>query len=342
MVCGQGDAAQRINEAKIDEERVPSSHPNLIPGLALASNRTGVDLREALVELCASGGELSYDPAESWESATFNAHTVLFTTSERRECTLYKKTIAVTVGNAPDASPRYALRGRLPYTHTPIGDCDTQDTWREETILAGAESAVRLVLVVDRAGDEISHSQIVVRRASAGGWNEQLLIEPAPRRYVGGRGGPKFDTVKVDDDYWVVSSHDRTDDTGVCKPIPGQVVWTWSDGWRPVDGRKALAILADHGLWRYAGQDAWFLVLAQDDPLQADDVQARMGRMARKSDLPLHMLDSADFPGLNAGHTIVTPDPFTSEEEAKSMRHNWGRRAGAYVKKAWDAKDPCD
>jgi hypothetical protein len=292
--------------------------------------------------MCSSGLDLSYESAESWETATYSAYTILFTTTVERGCTLYKHTIAVTVGIEPGARPRYGLRERLPFTRVPIGDCKTEDSWREETTLDGAESAVRVVLVVDRVGKDIARSKIVVRRASPTGWDERVLSEPAPRRYVGGRGGTEFALAKIADDYWVISSHDRTDDTTACKAIPGQTVWTWDNGWSPVDGRDALSKLATEGLWRYAGQDAWFLVLNQDDPFQTDDVEARLRRMQRKNPQQLLLLDSSDFPGLNAGYVIVSPAPFTSAAAAEAMRHAWGRRAGIYVKQAWEAQDPCE
>lgn len=342
VVCDRRQADQLMTEAHIQEDRVPFSHPYLIPGLALASSNIDDALRNELQRMCEGGLELSYDPAESWDSAAYSAHTLLFTTNREEGCMLYQEAIAVTVGTEPGARLRFNLRGRLPSTHIPIGQCDgIEGTRREETILAGHEAPVRVILITDFDGAEISHSKIVVRRASAAGWTEQILSEPAPRRYVGGRGGPEFDLAKVDDTYWVISSHDRTDDNVACKAIPGQVVWHWSDGWHPVDGREALSALASEGMWRHAGQDAWFLVLTLDDPYQLADVAARMGRMQRKNPLPLQLLDSSDFPGLNAGYVIVTPRPFTSKESAEEMKHAWGRRAKIYVKKAWEAPDPC-
>ena len=344
VVCDQLEADKLVEEALIEVANVPRSHPYLIPGLALASGDTDDALRDELKKMCDSGHDLSYYPAESWDSATYSAHTFVFTTNREEGCTLFQQAIAVTVGFEPgeaDARLRFGLRDRLPATHLPLGECETVGTRRDETTLAGTESPVRIFLVEDFTGNDSSHSRIVVRRASSAGWEEQILAEPAPSRYLDGRGGPEFALAKVDDDYWVISSHDRTD-TEACSAIDGQVVWTWEAGWNPVDGRDALWSLASQGLWRHAGQDAWFLVLDQDDPFQREDVAARMGRMQRKNELPLQILDSSDFPGLNAGYLIVTPAPFTNASSAKKMTKAWGRRARAYVKQAWEAEDPCD
>jgi len=340
--CDPDRADQIMTEARIQEDRISSSHPYLIPGLALASTDIDTDLRKQLEQICASDLDLSYDLAEAWDSALFSAHTVLFTTTREQDCTLHQSTIAVTVGNVPGQSPQYALRGRLPRTTTPVGDCDALGTWREETVIAGGETPERLVLVVDRAGLEITASRIVIRSASPKGWREQVLAEPAPKRYTGGHGGMAFTLIPVEDSYWVVSSHDRTDDPAACEARPGQVIWRrTSEHWSSIDGREALSVLADRGLWRHAGEDGWLLILTQDDPFQIDDVVARMRRMQRRNPQPLQILDSADFPNLTAGYVLVTPAPFRNEEAALAMRTAWGRRAAAYVKRAWTAPDPC-
>jgi hypothetical protein len=340
--CEPERARQIMTEARIEEDRIASSHPYLIPGLARASEHADDDLRASLQALCESGFALSYDRAESWQSALFSAHTILFTATEEQDCTLSQTTLAVTVGQEPDGAPRYALRGRLPATTTPVGDCEQVGTRREERLIQGDSAAERLVLIIDRNGDQITSSAMVLRSASAQGWREQVLETPAPPRYTGGFGGRHYALITLEDDDWVIASHDRTEDPDTCEPRPGQELWKRAPGsWVSVEGREALSALAQRGLWRHAGEDGWLLILAQDDPFQKDDVMARMRRIQRRDPRPLGILDSSDFPGLTAGYAIVTPAPFTTRAAAEAMRNTWGRRPTTYVKQAWKAADPC-
>ena len=340
--CDPVRARQVMTEARIREDRVSSSHPYLIPGLALASPQVDPELATVLQDLCDSELELSFELAETWDTALFSAQTILFTATREEDCSLRQSTVAVTVGNTPGQPPHYALRSVLPKSTTPVGDCDATPTWREETVLAGRERSDRVVLVIDRQGDDIVASSVVVRSASATGWREQVLAAPAPRRYTGGYGGMAFALVPIEDTHWVIASHDRTDDPESCSALPGQTLWQReAERWHPIEGRAALSLLAERGLWRHAGEDGWLLILTQDDPAQVDDILARMRRMQLKNEAPLQMVDSSHFPGLTAGYFIVTPRPFLSRRAAESMRTAWGRRASAYVKRAWTAPDPC-
>lgn len=340
--CDPERARQIMTEARIEEHRIASSHPYLIPGLARASPDADAELLASLDTLCESGLDLSFDRAESWSSALFSAHTILFTATEEQDCTLSQSTVAITVGQEPGGPPHYALRGHLPPTTTPVGDCEDEATRQEERLLQGATSAERLIIVIDRTGDHITSSKIVLRSASARGWEESVLETPAPPRYTGGFGGKQYTLIAFEDDEWVVASQDRTNDPNTCEARPGQVLWRRSGkDWNPVEGREALALLAQRGLWRHAGEDGWLLILAQDDPFQMDDVKARMRRIQRRDPRPLGILDSSDFPGLTAGYAIVTPAPYTSRDAAEAMRNTWGRRPTTYVKQAWSAIDPC-
>ena len=58
--CDALEAAALLAEAHIEESRAPVSHPELVPGLALASARAETDLRAALSDLCEDGEEEGY------------------------------------------------------------------------------------------------------------------------------------------------------------------------------------------------------------------------------------------------------------------------------------------
>lgn len=342
--CDALEAARLLAEARIEERRAPVTHPELIPGLALASARTDIDLRTALTDLC-DAGAISLVAGERWEGTGWSAHTFLLTRTQQAGCTLFRQTIAISVGVAENTAPRYALRARLPTTRTPVGDCPTLPTWREEEMLAGQGGPVRLVLAQDIEGGSRTHSEVLVRRAGPEGWTEQVLMEPAPARLVDGGEGPRFDLTERFEDKWVVAHHDRVGTGDDCKPVAGQTVWTWDPEdakWTAHSQREALGLLASRGLWRLAGEDGWMLILAQADEEDRDKIDWRMRRYERKSPEPLDVLPSAWFPGLNPGFLIVAPAPWSTRDEADDARSRAPKWRRAYVKRAWTMADPCE
>ncbi len=342
--CQALGAAQMLAEAHIEEDRAPLTHPELIPGLALASARTDVTLRAALTEICVPDTSLSLVPAEAWRDAGWAAHTFMLTRSEQVGCTLYQWTIAISVASRDGAPPTYALRSRLPVVRTPIGECPTSPTWREEHVLAGAEGPVRLVLATELDDGRRTASAVLVRRAGPDGWTEQRLAEPAPERLLHDGAGPLFTLTERFAEPWVVAYGDRSGPPGACAPLPGQTVWTWDPAgraWTPHTDREALGLLTSRGLWRLAGQDGWMLILMQEDEDDAEKLSWRRQRLDRLSPEPLHTLPSAWFSGLNAGFLVVTPTPWATRAEAELARaRGKGWRSG-YVKRAWSAPDPC-
>ena len=343
--CGALEAASLLAEARIEERRAPLTHPELIPGLALASARTDDDLRTALTDLCGvADARLSLVPGESWEGSGWSAHTFLLTRSEQVGCTLFQRSIAISVGVSDATAPRYGLRTRMPVTRTPVGDCATLPTWREEEVLAGAGSAVRIVLASDIEADRRMHSEVLVRRASAEGWVEQSLMEPAPERVLSGGDGPRFDLTERFEDAWVVSHGDRRGTGEACVAIPGQTVWTWSEAqgrFVPRTGREALELLASRGLWRLAGEDGWMLLLLQEDESEAEVLAWRKIKLERRSPEPLHTFPSKWFPGLNPGFLVVAPAPWSDRASAEAARGKGRKWRASYVKRAWEAVNPC-
>jgi len=342
--CGALDAAALLADARIEERRAPLTHPELIPGLALASARSGVELREALTDLCAGDASLSLAPGDRWEGTGWSAHTFLLTRGEQVGCTLFQRTIAISVGVSDGTAPRYALRSRLPVTRTPVGDCATAPTWREEQVLAGSGGPVRLVLASDVEDGHRLHSEVLVRRASPEGWSEQLLVEPAPARLLSGGDGPRFDLTERFEDDWVVAHGDRVGTGASCRAVPGQTVWTWSDAQGRFVGhveRDALGLLASRGLWRLAGEDGWMLLLLQEDEAETEKIAWRQRRLERTSPEPLHVYPSAWFPGLNPGFLVVAPAPWADKASADAARGRGRRWRASYVKRAWEAVDPC-
>ena len=347
VTCSPADAASLIADARIPESRAPVSHSSLLPGLARSSRQTGPDLRAALEALCTEDADLSIAPAERWEAAGWSAHTFLLTRTERRGCSLYQQGIAITVGLQTDTPPQYRLRGRLPLTRTPIGDCDEPARWRDETSLGGDESAVRLVLATQRTAEQIDQSEVLVRWATPMGWREQTLLDPAPERLLTPRGsGPRLTLTERGLDRWVVAYGDRSvAEDGTCLAHGGQTVWrpTGTGRWERLDARDALALLASRGLWRLAGDDGWLLIVAQAEEGETELVETRRDRLLRRYPHVerLHVLPSAWFPELNPGFVILSPDPWPTATSAREGRRAWRRRWRAYIKRAWRADDPC-
>ena len=147
-----------------------------------------------------------------------------------------------------------------------MGDCEFSPRWRAESILGGEGGPTRLVLLTDHEGDAIARSEVVVRTASARGWEEHPLVSPAPERLLNRGTGPRLDLTERYEDKWVVAHADRIVDSITCRPLIGQTVWTAANDWTPRTGNDALQMLVERGLWRMAGSDGWFVIAAQDDP----------------------------------------------------------------------------
>jgi hypothetical protein len=343
VVCDDLTAAEMLAQARVEEGRAPVSHPELIPGLALASARTEAELRSTIRDMCLPGGDLSLVPAESFAGPDWSAYTFVLTRGEMRGCALHERTIAISIGVRAGAAPTYALRARMPPTRTPVGsDCPTVPRFRDESVLDGEDGPVRLVLVRDHEGAALVHAEVAVRSASADGWTERVLLDPAPPRLIGGGAGPMLELTDRFEEKWVVAHGDRTGAPPACRPIAGQTVWTPDGNWTPHDGADALRLLAERGLWRMAGEDGWFLIVAQDDEEDEQRLRSRARRIAKRTGADLLILESAWFPGLNPGFWIVTLPPWATEAEARAAREKWRPRRQAYAKQAWTALDSCD
>ncbi len=359
VVCDPEEAAQILTDARIAPARVPIIQPNLLPGLA--RERATPEVAEAVGALCEGGEDLSLAPAERWETPRFGALSFTLTRTTTTSCALVQEAVVLTVGidpTAPDEPLVYGLRSRLPRSVTPLGTdagcSDASPRFRTEQVLDGAGTPVRVVLISDQGSDTPdstgeSHHRVVVRRATPEGWKEEVLLDPAPERVVqeeGGEGPVLSIAVGTDRDAdpWIVAHDDRTLEGQTCRPRPGQTIWrrdAESESWESLTGRDALGRLADRGLWRLAGDDGWFLILAQDIPADRDLLDARMRRIARRHDDPLSIRESAMFPNMNAGFLIVSPDPWPTREAAEDARSHWGRRTGVYVKQGWSAPEHC-
>jgi hypothetical protein len=354
VVCDDLAAAELLAEARLDEARAPVTHPELIPGLALASSRTDPALRAALTEFCSANvRDLALAATDRWEGADGSAHAFILTRGEMRGCTLSERAIAISVGVRPSATPQYSLLARMPVSRTPVGDCPSIPVWRDERLLDGGDGPVRLVLVQDHDGDALTTTELVVREASPQGWKQTILLDPAPPRLSGGVDGPLVELTSRFEEKWVVTYANRTGGDH-CRQVPGQVVWTPTPndpptGWAPHEGRAALNLLARRGLWRLAGEDGWFLIIAQGDEAEGEQLQSRIRRLAPRvpdwdgdgAPDPLEIFESAMFPGLNAGFLVIAPAPWPTEQQARDAAARWRPRRQAYVKQAWRAIDAC-
>ena len=368
VICDPDLAERLLVDARIDIARVPVTHPWLLPGLA---RRSADPATVAAVErLCAPGGDLFVERAESSEQPDFKAYTIILSRSrfEPGSCALVHERVPISVG-VGQGPPVYRLRGELPLERTPAEGCAEPAEWREERLL-DAEGVVRMVLAIDHRGEEIVRSHVAIRAASRQGWDEVILRSPAPPRSLGeGASGPILEMAEDprEGQVLVALTHDRKLRTEGprprCEPIGGQIVWqierssegsedTGTLSIRELSGRDALAVIARAGLWQLAGDDGWLLILAQDDEedqfLSQDGeeqrtlVYARVRRLQRRDPEPLYVLSSSDFPGLNAGFLVITPGPWSSEGEAREARSRWTRSAGSSIRQAWEAIDPCE
>ena len=341
VVCDPVAARTLLTEARIDEARVAETHPWLVPGLALSSPDAAPELRAALEELC-SGEGLLVRPGPTWHAPTWSAHSLRLSHTEVRGCTLHEQSMMLSVGRAESQPVQYSLQARLPWSRTPIGDCAVPATWRDETILAGQDGPVRIVLAVDREGDAVHRSEVRVRRATPDGWLDEALQSPAPARLLGGFSGPVWSVAPWGDDWIVVESGARSGTAEACVAEPGQRVWTWTAArWQEHDNSASRTLLAEAGLWRLTGEDGWLLVLAQDETARAHTLAARRRRLERYLDWDLRTLESTRFPGLHPGFLVVTPPPFSTREAAVSAQESLRRRYRSYIKRGWQAPDPC-
>lgn len=319
VICDPEVATSLLRDAEVDERRAPVTHPWLVPGLAAARGDEAV--REALVALCTPGAELSVERGDGWEQGPTGAYALEVARVSQEGCSLVRDRVALTVGVGSEGTT-YAVRGPLPRDVTPIGDCAEPAVWREERVVAGGEGAVRLVLLVDRQGDEVTHRVVVARRATAGGWREQVLLDPAPTT-----------TPRLLEPAELVVS------TGCAE---GQRVWHLEeDRWVEESGRAAATRLARVGAWRQCGQEGWFLIVGQDDEDDADLVEPRLRRQQRRTAEPLSSWTSADFPELNPGYVFIAPDPYASRAEAEAASADFPRSRQVYVKRAWSRATTC-
>ncbi|MEO0601104.1 MAG: hypothetical protein AAF211_06685 [Myxococcota bacterium] len=339
VVCEPATAVRILEDARIDEVRAPQSHPQLVPGLA---RRSAPDspLAAVLAAWCTTD-DLSVRPGASWEGPEGSAYEIVVTRAQEQGCALLQERLSLSVGISPEG-PQYRLLDRPPPDLTPTRDCADEPEWREVSAI-GRRGPVLLRLLRDRRGQgRVVHSEIEVWWASPAGWTRQTLARPAPRRYLtSDGGGPAYHLGGPRDESWVVASHDRTDPP--CHARTGQTVWQLDPTrarWTPIDGRSALTHLARSGEWQLAGDDGWFLVLAQDEELDEPLLRPRMRRMQRRVPEPLHLFRSADFPRLNPGYLAIAPGPWPDRAGAEAFLAERPRR-GAYVKQAWSAPDPC-
>ena len=347
VVCDPVQAQALVAEARIDERRAVLTHPWLVPGLARAAPDTDPDLRAALDDVCAGDGQ-TVQAGPSWQGAAWSAHSLRLSRAEVRGCTLFEQTIALTVGRRDGQPPRYVLQDRLPWSRTPIDDCPLAAAWREEQVLAGEGTPVQVVLAVDREGEAVRHSEVRLRRATPAGWHDVRLEAPAPPRQLGGFDGPQWQVVPLEEDWAVVASAARSGSAEACQPAGGQRAWTWrctgsapgSCGWTAHDRDATRSLLARAGQWRLAGDDGWFVLLAQAEDDQEETLTARQRRLERRLGVELLRLPSGRFPGLTPGFLVVTPPPLATREAAVQARDDLGR-ARAPVKRAWIAADPC-
>lgn len=337
VICDPARAQQLVDDAALEPARIPVIQPNLLPGLARVN--ADPEVGKVLDRLCGDGTNVSLAAGDTWEGPGFGAYTFVLTRSRTEGCLLEQEAVVLSVGVVADEPLQLGMLGRRPATLTPLGDCDVPAQYREEQVLAGEGTAVRLVLISDHVGSQTTH-RVVVRKADAEGWHEQSLLDPAPARAHGGDEGPLLSLLDGDDP-WIVAHGDRVMDGG-CRAVPGQIVWRWAGTrWERLEGRVALGRLADRGAWRLAGEDGWFLIVAQDIPGDRLLLEARARRLQKRDPAPLVLRPSTSFPLLNAGYVFVAQDPWASEADAREAKHRWGRRTGAYVKRGWVAIDPC-
>lgn len=318
VICDPAAALALLGDAEVDEARAPVTHPWLVPGLAAASGDDGV--RAALASLCAPGAALSVERGDSWEAGPTRAYLLEVARVGQQGCSLVRDRVALTVGVGPEGVA-YAVRGALPSDRTPIGDCDEPAIWREERVLDGGSGPIRLVEITDRSGSVITSRAVVARRATEGGWREQVLLDPAP---------DPLPRLLADAELVVLTRCD------------GQRVWHLEqDRWVEESGRPAATRLARAGAWRAAGQDGWFLVVGQDDEEDVALVGPRVRRRQRRTPEALSLWTSSDFPELNPGYVVVAPDPYATRSEAEAAAEAFPRSRQVYVKRAW-SHPTCD
>lgn len=335
VVCDPDEALRLLEETGVPADRVPAIAPELLPGIARA--RTTGTIRATLDAVCADPPRVAITAADRWDDGRQSATVFTVTTARQEDCALVQSTVRLSAGSTPTTPLAIAVLEPPPDTITPIGDCATRPQYREDTVIAGADGPVRVVLQVDHGRE--GASRVLVRSVADATWHEQLLLSPAPARLTGGVAGPIV-TLVDGTEPWIVAHHDRT---ARCIPRSGQTVWRREGvGWRPATGRDALGRLADRGLWRLASDDGWFHVVASVDPSDRALLEARVRKRQPLTDETLHIRESGRFPLLNAGFLFVAPDPWPTRDEAATAQQVWPRKTESTVRRGWRATaDPC-
>ena len=343
VLCSPEAAFGLLTEARIEEERAPISHPELVPGLARASEHASPALRRSLADLCREGGTLSVVGADSWRDQGWSAYALYLTRTERQGCLLEAMTLPVSVG-IDDGRATYDLlrEGAGSASATPLGDCDEAPAWMEERVLSGQNGPVRLVLQSMHEGEEIASSRVLVRWATGLGWREQVLVQPAPPRLLDpDAGGPRMVMTDVGE-HWIVMSGDREITSEGCQARAGQQLWRLrGDHWEDVTGEEALRALASRGLWRLAGDDGWLAIVTQDEEEDEALVEARARRLGELNQQEVMVVRSSWFPMLNPAFSVAMLGPFPTEAEARASLKGFRGGARRYTKQAWRAPSTC-
>lgn len=336
VVCDPERARALLEETGVPADRVPVIAPGLLPGLLRA--QTEGPTRALLDALCVDPESASLSAREVWETARFSAYTFDLARSRMDDCAIVSRSATLTVGVTGSGELETAVLSESPPAVQPIGACPAEVRYREETVVAGSEGPVRLVLQVDVEGSE-RDGRVLVRRATPNGFVETTILDPAPGHLLGGVGGPQV-TLTTEEDPWIVVHHATEGEP--CRSLPGQEVWIWlGDRWEPHQGRAALGRLADRGLWRLASDDGWFVVLAQDAPSDLSLLQARVRKRRPLTEERITLRESGSFPLMNAGFLFAAPDPWPTREGADAFLARWPRKTGVYVRQGWTARPAC-
>ena len=361
VACDPAAAAAIVEEARIDRRRVPFSHPELIPGLALADPDAPPALREALGVACAGEGSLSIRLEDRYEGPGWTAHAFALTRSTSDTCATVTATTLLSVATRDDGTVLWRHLAERPAEVAPHPGCDQGARWNEpaqvvDTVGAASLRVLRACATGGGAagkrcpGGVVVDEVLVARLASADGWHEQVLAAPAPPSVTSPEDpfapGARWEVVQTDvapdgDLPWVVAHHDRTFQDGRCTPHPGPTVWRWRGEWIPTGGREALGLLGRAGLSRMSDQPGWWLVISQDWVTERRRFQAWQQAWPSSYGGPVYEVESVLLPRFNAGHVVLVADPWPDDDDAFAALRALTPRGRAYVKPGWDVVDAC-